>query len=260
MAAVVVPLLLFGLFERQTRRLDALRDRGVEAVGTVTGRSSDGGIVYYAYEVAGQRQTWNVRAEELAMEPGQTFALTYLPDDPGMSRPGFPYTPERRAAENKPGIHYGVPAGFFVALGSFALLCHRALLKSRQGLAATPGKPVPVETLARVLAVIFYAVLLGSTQTTDALEVFQKLWGVAPVGVPLRLAVALAATVAFAPFALLLRHLVPFLTGGDEISVVVRLLQAPPALRRSRNLALLGIVYFFLLMFGWIAYAALRGV
>lgn len=221
-------------------------------------------LLHYAYEVGGRHYSWNVRASTLPVAEGATFPLTYVPDDPAMNRPGFPYSAERRAADDPRGIRYGVPIGFFAFFAGASALCHRALVRGRTGeSAASRPAPSPAQLarrLALVLTVIFYATLIGSTQATDSLSVFQKLWGEAPLGVPLRLAVGLAATVAYAPLVLLLPHLLPFMTGGDELSFVLRLYAAPPERRRSRNLALLGIVYFFVLLFGWIAYAAHRGV
>jgi hypothetical protein len=258
--ALVVPVLLGGVLQRQSGRLDALAARGVEGVGVVVERRRESDLVFYEYDAEGVRHRSNVRGEELVGEVGSSFALTYLPGDAGLSRPFYPYSDSARAAEKKPAVALGVPLGAFVFLGGAAGLCHRALRRSALG--AGPGKPwLTMAHLPMLLAVIFYGTLLYSASFPDSQAVFRALWGEKPLGLPLRWVVMLGLTVLYAPAFFVLPHLVPLVpVGSGSLGALVSILRAPAERRRSRNIALAGIVYFLAVGLAWIAYAAHRGV
>jgi hypothetical protein len=266
--AFVLPTLLAGLFARQQRRLDELLASGRATVATVT-RISAEDDVHYRYLVAGKTFTWSVRGRELPneIEVGAPLTVTYLPSDPGFSRAGFPFTEERREAERNPGITWGFPLGLAAFFFGAAALCHRALRGSQRGssLDATPKRTrSPEEQMALVLRFVtplVLVVLVASTQLAESLEVFRKLWGDAPLGLPLRLAVAVGVSVLYAPFFFVARHAAPFLRpGDDEVDVLVHLVKAPSHHRRSRLVMVAAICYLLALLAGWIAYTSFRGV
>ncbi len=88
LAAVIIPAALFGLFERQARRLDALAAHGEPVEAYVTAISQTSGTTYYAYRVDGVEHRWSVARDEAPCdEVGQPFQATYLPEDPSLSRP-----------------------------------------------------------------------------------------------------------------------------------------------------------------------------
>ena len=85
--AVVVPLALFSLFRRHELRLRALADHGRPGTATLTYATRDG-TSHYRYEIDGVTHTWNVARAQAPFAPGQEFPITYLPEDPSLSRPG----------------------------------------------------------------------------------------------------------------------------------------------------------------------------
>src|SRR6185437_8123311 len=90
--ALVAPLLLKALFDRQTHRLYALADHGREATAIVSSveRTDLGTYTHYGYSVDGASYTWNVSNADAPYQPGESFPVTYLPEDPSLSRPGPP--------------------------------------------------------------------------------------------------------------------------------------------------------------------------
>jgi hypothetical protein len=82
--AFVVPACLYGLFERQARRLDSLGDHGAQTNATVTSVSRDGSV-FYAYGVGGTTYTWSVAQRDAPYPVGGSFAITYVSEDPALS-------------------------------------------------------------------------------------------------------------------------------------------------------------------------------
>ena len=118
--AVLVPLGLHALFERQARRLDALADHGRQAQATVTAVEQQGGKRYtaYSYIVDGRAHSWNVSWQDAPYAAGESFAITYLPEDPSLSRPGADPTVPRGEAERNRRFTAKLLAGVF---GFFAI-------------------------------------------------------------------------------------------------------------------------------------------
>lgn len=262
--AVVVPLLLGGLFHRQSARLRALADHGRRASATLVGRR-DGGA-FYRYTVAGRTYDWNVRLADAPFPVGAIFPVTYLPEDPSLSRPVWPYNAANLAAERRPGILYGFPAGFFAFFALSALLCHRALVRSRAGLvpAARPVSPV---LAGRIVATLMLAAVLSANLDDGVRAVQRALWGDTVGALPTVLVVTAAELVLFAPFfrvmPALMRIVLARLAAGGSVSrggILLAVVTAGPELRRARNVVLAGGAYFALIMGLWIAYAGWRGV
>ncbi|MEO7113714.1 MAG: DUF3592 domain-containing protein [Polyangiaceae bacterium] len=156
--AVVLPALLFALFERQARRLDDLGAHGVVVQATVTSISRQGSITYvdYAYEVEGTTYTWNVAQDEAPYAPGETFPIVVSPKDPSLSRPGTdPSRGTTEAAKNRSFTRTAV-FSLFAFLSMCAFGCHWRL----QRLRAT-GRTEANDPVAYRNRLIFSAVLLA---------------------------------------------------------------------------------------------------
>ncbi len=171
-AAVVLPLTLLALFERQARRLDALAAEGATVQAVVTGVSRDGGTTHYAYRVNGIEYTWNVGRDDAPYARGESFPATYLPSDPSLSRP---FADRSRAAVEAAGNRsyaWKVVLGLASFLGFFALLAHRDLRRLRRGAPSELSDPTAYRqrlmwTGGALLPVV---VLIFGYQAQDALE------------------------------------------------------------------------------------------
>lgn len=263
--AVVVPLLLGGLFYRQTLRLRALADHGQSTSATVVERR--GGGAYYRYFVDGRAYDWNVRLADAPYALGEVFPITYLPEDPALNRPVWPYTAATYAAERPVAPLVAVPVGSFVFFALAALACHRALLRSRAGLASTARAPVSPVLSGRIVAALVLLAVLSANLAGDVRAVHATLWGATVAGLPTTAVVTAAQVVLFAPFFWVFPALmrivqslidrgVPLGQGAFARAVVT----AGPELRRERNVVMAGGVYFTVITGLWIAYAAWRGV
>lgn len=83
LAAVVIPLVLYALFDRQARRLDALADHGAQTMATsATVRDR---YLEYRYEVQGTTHTSSVARDQVPAP--EALAIRYLPEEPSFSRP-----------------------------------------------------------------------------------------------------------------------------------------------------------------------------
>lgn len=156
--AVLVPLALFSLFERQARRLEALGDHGAPVVATVTGISGDGSV-HYAYAVEGTPYTWSVAPEAAPFEVGHAFPAHYLPEDPAFSRPGADRTvATREAAENRAGMRPVLLAifWFFAAFAGSTAIELRAL--RRVGAAAYASPEALPSRMRRRLATLGFVI------------------------------------------------------------------------------------------------------
>ncbi len=262
--ASVLPTVLALLFARQESRLRALADHGAASVATVTRRTSDG--TFYRYEVGGQTYTWNVHAREAPFSPGTTFDITYLPEDPSLSRPGR-YGPERFVAERNVAVTRGLPIGLFVFFGGAAWLCHRNVRRLRRGEPERERRALSPDAVGRVVALLFVACMLGVNLDPAVRAKHAQAFGAAPFGLPVALVVTLVELVLFAPyfwvFAHLMRIVMPAQARGGVLSkggVVLAVASAPPELLRSRRIVIAGLVWFVLIVGAWIAYADARGI
>jgi hypothetical protein len=129
--AVVIPAGCYGLFERQARRLDALGDHGEPTTATVTAVNR-GGTVDYAYVVNGTRYTWNVAQADAPNAVGETFPITYVPEDPALSRPGADRSRGTREAAANRSFAWKVEAGVFAFLAFNVILCDVRLRRLRK--------------------------------------------------------------------------------------------------------------------------------
>ena len=266
--ALVLPLLVGGLFERQSRRLRALVDHGEMSPATVL-RRRPGDDVTYEYEVDGRAYRWSVRSSELPSPVGAVVPITYLPEDPSLSRVGAPYSRASYDRERGRGaaIPVVVPGGLFLFFAGASLLCHRALRRHERGLPPVPGRVVDPTHLGYGIATCMLFALIVAVVRESSQVVFRKLWGDAPLGVPLLVVTLLAQVALFVPYFALFPALMRIVQARPERErtytaggVALALFHAGPEQRRDRVVVLAGVVYFVVLCGAWIAYAAAHGV
>ena len=115
-----------------------------------------------------------------------------------------------------------------------------------------------------------YGAVLSAMLHPDSMPTSVKVFGERPLGMPLRLFVALFFTLLSVPIPVGAWHSYRILLRAasegrcfSKQEIIMSLLRTPsshPELRRSRRIVL-GVGSFYLaLMFGWIAYAAARGI
>lgn len=126
---MLLPLGLFGLSERQARRLEALGDHGALGVGRVTAHRDH--TTHYAYEVEGKAHTWSVAEEEANYAVGTSFPIVYLPEDPSLNRPGSDRTVGTREAVKNRRFSWKLAFGVFYFFGSFLLMTALQLRRFR---------------------------------------------------------------------------------------------------------------------------------
>ncbi|MDI1437503.1 hypothetical protein [Polyangium sorediatum] len=266
--ALVIPLVLGLLFRRQELRLRALADHGRPGTATITAVTRQGSAsnTHYRYDVDGVTHTWNVDRKKLQGEPGETFDITYLPEDPSLSRPGTYSQVELDGELNLP-FRRGFPIGLFVAFGSAAAFCHRNVRRLQQGAPLATKPRISPEGAGRILAALFLGCVLAVNLDPNVRAVQVAAFGPAPLGLPVGLVVALAEVLLFAPFFWVFPHLMRlvmdrFAQGGSlsKLGIVLAVAQAGPEGRRSRRIVVAGLVYFIALVAGWIVFAASRGI
>lgn len=187
-AGVVLPLALFGLFERQARRLDALAARGRPVEATVTAVTRDS--THYAYRVEGALHTWNVARRDAPYAPGETFVVTYLPGDAGLSRPTADRSVGAEEAARNRGFSRKVVLGLAVILLGIAGLAHRDLQRLRSGTMPDPTDPRVYRKRLWATSGVLLAVfaLVSGLHARDALAKGESPW---PVVIGLALAIAI---------------------------------------------------------------------
>jgi hypothetical protein len=265
--AVVVPLSLFALFRRQELRLRALADHGQQGTAVVAILTRQENVLYteYRYSVDGAWYTWSVARNEAPYALGESFAITYLPEDASLSRPGV-YSRERLDAELDLRFRHRLLGGFFAALAIGAALCHRGLRRLQRGEA--PAKPLLSPTGAgRLVAFILVGAVLATTFDEKAQAVFGTLFGPRPFGLPVTIVVVLVEAVLFAPYFWVFPHLMTivmssYAKGGSltKGGIVIAVANAGPEHRRSRAIVIGGLLYFVAIVASWIAFTAKRGV
>ncbi|MDI1447547.1 hypothetical protein [Polyangium sp. 6x1] len=266
--ALVVPLVLALLFRRQELRLRALADHGRAGTATLTAVTQQGSATnaHYRYEVDGVTHTWDVDRNKLPGAPGDTFGITYLPEDPSLSRPGT-YSQASLDAELNLPFRHGFPLGLFVLFGSLAALCHRNVRRLQTGAPLAAKPRISPEGAGRILAGLFLGCLLAVNLDPKVRAVHVAAFGPAPLGLSVGLVVALAEIALFAPFFWVFPHLMRlvmdrYAQGGSlsKLGIVLAVAQAGPEGRRSRLVVVAGLVYFIALVAGWIVFAASRGI
>lgn len=122
---------------------------------------------------------------------------------------------------------------------------------------------------ALLMSGIFYAVIIRVVAAPEGEEIARKAFG-SHFGIPPRAVACLIVSALYLPFPWILWHcmLITFknmedgLVGG-RFSLMVHLFTIPerhPSFRRSQRIAIVGLMYFLALCFGWIAYTASLGI
>ncbi|MDI3288051.1 hypothetical protein [Polyangium sp. 15x6] len=266
--ALILPLVLALLFRRQELRLRALADHGRAGTATLTAvtRQGSASVAHYRYEIGGVVYTWNVDRKKLPGAPGETFDITYLPEDPSLSRPGSYSNVELDAELNLP-FRRGFPLGIFVLFGSAAALCHRNVRRLQNGAPLSTKPRISPDGAGRIVAALLLACLLVVNLDPKVRAVQIAAFGPALFGLPAWLVVALAEIALFAPFFWVFPHLMRlvlhrYAQGGSlsKLGIVLAVAQAGPEERRSRLVVLAGLVYFIALVTAWIVFAESRGI
>jgi hypothetical protein len=261
--AVVLPAVAGSLFVRQIHRLEALADHGVVAEATVT-RVETGHATYYAYTYFGGVYGTSVRYADAPYLPGATLPVRLTPEDPAFSRPGADgATASAEAARNRRHTPL-IVAGLFVFFALLTFVAHRDV--RRIELDTPPRVPPSPRTLGRVAAGVLLAVVLGVNLDPAVQAVHTKALGGAWLGLHATWIVSAIEIALFLPFFVVCEHFVRLLArerGAPPVGVIgltLLLLRVDAPYRRSRNVVLVGLGYFFLLVFGWIAFAAAKGI
>lgn len=193
-AMVLAPITLYAMIERQSRRLDALAERGRPTEAMVTGVSRDGGITYYSYRVDGIEHDWNVDRADAPQAPGETFVASYLPEDPKLSRPW--HDRARTAADAAKGRAFAWKAclGLAAFFGVFAAAVHVDLRRARSGIAPAPPS-LPTYRRRLGITAIVVAVLIATIGGFHARDALSKGQSLVPVFVALGIGAAICAAV-----------------------------------------------------------------
>jgi hypothetical protein len=248
--------------------LQALADHGRTTDAVVTRLlGGGGGGTEYRYEVDGRSYYWNVARRDAPYAPGTVFPISYLPEDPSLSRPIAHYAPVDFERENNRLLTRGIVVGSGAFFAFAAIACHVQLRRARRGPPPRRGPTLSPATLGRLLAGLLMAVLLGVNRDEQVVQVQRALWGPTPLGLPLMWVVCVAQLVLFAPLFWLMPHLmglvVPAQAAGGSLTkagIVAAVLQAGPAQHRSKRIVIACSLYFLALFAAWIAYTSHRGV
>jgi hypothetical protein len=193
-AALLVPFALFSLITRQARRLDALADHGRATEAYVTGVSNDGRFTHYAYRVDGIEHDWNVARTDAPFAPGERFTVSYLPEDPALTRPWV--DPPRAAAEAAAGrsVAWKAALGLVTLFGLFAAAVHVDLRRARSGIPATPPD-LPTYRRRLAVAAVIVAIAFALVSGLHARDALAKGESLAPVFIALGIAVGIVAAI-----------------------------------------------------------------
>lgn len=268
-AAVLLPAALYALFDRQARRLDALADHGRTTTATVTELTRQGSSTYthYAYAVEGQTYSWSVGEEQAPHAPGTTLIVTYLPEDPSLSRPepGASRAATEAASNRVFTKKAMLGAVLFIAINAaITELKLRALLK--RGRAAVGAPIISAAWAGRVVGLLLVAVIVLVNLDDKVAAVQAKAFGAAPWGVPVTPLVMVVSFILFAPYIWVFEHVMKIAFRAQRegvrlgLEAIIRLPQQYPELERSRLIALLGLGYFVVIAGAWILFASSRGI
>jgi hypothetical protein len=188
-AAVVLPLGIVALAERQARRIDELATKGEVVEAFVTEVSRDGRLTRYAYEAGGKRLAGAVEREAVQLDRGQVFPILVSPVDPTLSRAT---TDRDRVAQEAARSRRFAPklaGGLAAVLGLFTLLAHRDLARARRG--ASFAAPSPREMARRMrVAFAILLVLAGGVAAWHARDALARGQSLVPVALALVLSIA----------------------------------------------------------------------
>ncbi|HEY4116547.1 MAG TPA: DUF3592 domain-containing protein [Byssovorax sp.] len=266
--AVVVPALLTGLFARHQGRLRALVDHGQTTTATLTGVSRQDNVVYstYRFDLGLASFESTVSREDAPYPPGTTFPITYLPEDPSLSKPFVPYTEARFEAEVDRRITTGVPIGFFVFFAGAALLCHRAIEKQRRGRLGE-GWRISPDALGRIIAALLVATPLMVAFDPKVRAVDEAVLGPSPLGLPAVVVASIIVAALLSPMFWVMPHLARIMKdaqarggGYTKFDIAHAVFTAPRELRRSRAIVLGGLAYFIVVCGAWIAFTSAKGI
>jgi hypothetical protein len=193
-AAVLVPLALYVLFERQARRLDALASEGAPIEAQVTRVS--GSITDYAYRVDGVEYRWNVARERAPYAVGQRFVATYLPSDPSLSRPIAERSLASVEAVHNRSFAGKVVVALALVLAFLAFLVHRDVRRAHSGAPSEATDPAAYRRRLALVGAVLLPLLLLITgyHAKDALERGES---IVPVALGLALSLAIIGGVFF---------------------------------------------------------------
>jgi hypothetical protein len=169
--AVVIPVTVYWVGERQARRLGELGAHGQIATATITQASSQ--AVYYAYQVNGVEFTWNVSPEKLpSVAVGATVPIVFSPADPALSRPGADRTVALAEATSNRTFMRNFAGGIFVFFGCFALMSNVSLLRIRKTGHTERTDPKAYKTRLLMSGGMLAAMVggIGSWHWTDAMR------------------------------------------------------------------------------------------
>lgn len=267
--ALVVPALLALLFYRQELKIRALADHGKLESATLVDVTRQGSSEYarYSYAVDGLTYTWSVARAAAAYAPGERFPISVLPEDPSFSRPGFPYSSDRMAADLNLPVRRGVPLLAFTFFAMFAVLCHLKVRRAQSGQSSTSARRLSPEAVGRVLAVVLLAAILATGFDAKVRAVQIAALGRTPLGLPAVLVATGGQLALFAPLLWLVPHLVRLVLFAQsrgavlsKLGILSAVARAPRELRRSRNIVIALSIYFVALLSAWIVFAASKGI
>lgn len=113
---------------------------------------------------------------------------------------------------------------------------------------------------------LVYAIVIGVNFDLKIQGKHAEAWGPTPLGLPVVLVVCLVETILFLPVPWFCWHFMQLafqaIKEGEHpgIFTVLRMGREYPHLRPSRNICLLGFLYFVSVVTVWIVYAAARGI
>ena len=125
-----MPTVLFGLFERQARRLDALGEHGQITIATVTNVNRT--YVSYEYTIGTTTHDWSVSQGDAPYAVGQAFPIMYLPEVPAFSRPTVDRTRATAEAARNRSFTGKVVVGVFAFFAVAAFACDFNLRRLRK--------------------------------------------------------------------------------------------------------------------------------
>ncbi|HZN65159.1 MAG TPA: hypothetical protein VFB66_07630 [Tepidisphaeraceae bacterium] len=261
------PWFLYTAGKAHEARQQGLLTRGVATEAHVTGYSTASGkrFAHFEYQVDGNVYTGSVSADNAPMNPGLPLTVVYLPEEPRHHHAGRPLTSEDIERERRASWTPVVwPALLFgAAFGGNEVDIRRRRRNAAAGPALGPA------AARRLVAGLILAVLLGVQLDPNVRATSVEAFGARPLGLPNLMFVLVLTTLLWLPLPWVLRHGMALLNGklaagyGPRQFVWKRFVgraDAPPDLRRSQAAVLFGALYMFVLVAGWIAYTAWRGI
>ena len=266
-AAVLLPLVLHLLFDRQNRALSRLVVEGRSAEATFDSISGINGedFAQYDYLVGAERHTSSVERRKVSGSVGETFPIVFLPD-----RPAFcalaPFTVAEVSERVDLAFQRNVLVGLFVFLAGIGVWSHVSLGRLRRGQPLRHDSRLSPQALGRILAVVFLAIGLSVNRYDDVRHIASVLWGERALGLPVMWVVSLVEVLLFLPYLWVLPQLMVLVMKAQERggvskgAVIMAVVRAEPAHRRAQLIVIGGFVYFVAIVGAWIAYTSYRGV